>query len=76
MPTTGWEELRGRYRGLLGVTFGRNLGLRDGNMLIAAVFEFLDEDAIRTFDTHEHNKEVRPEVLPFFEQVERCRLRL
>ncbi len=71
--TTAWDDFRTRYRGLLGLTFGRDLGLRDGNMSLAAVFDFVDEASFRAFDTDDHHNQVRREILPpITEQAERC----
>jgi hypothetical protein len=71
--TTAWEDFRTRYGGLLGLTYGRDLGLRDGNMSIAAVFDFVDEDAFRAFDLDEYHNRLRRELLPPIpERADRC----
>jgi hypothetical protein len=74
--TTAWDDFRSRYKGLLGLTFGRDLGLREGNMPLVAVFDFVDEDAFRVFDTDDHHNRVRQEIAPFVERAERCQFRL
>ncbi len=74
--TDAWEDFRSRYRGLLGLTFGRDLGLRDGNMSMAAVFDFVDEDAFRAFDVDDHHNAVRREIAAFVERAERCQFQL
>ena len=74
--TTALDGFRSRYPGLLGLTFGRDLGLRDGNMSIAAVFDFVDEEAFRAFDTDAHHNRVRQEVAPFVERADRCQFRV
>jgi len=71
------EALRTRSRGMLGLTIGRDPGLREGNMSLAAVTDFKDEDAWREFEADEEHDRLRPEVLPpLAERAERCRFRL
>lgn len=72
-----WEESRTLYKGMLGLTFGKDAGLRDGNWTTAAVFDFVDEEAFRVFDTDAYHNEVRAQ-LPGngVEQAVRCQIRL
>ena len=70
--TDNWEEFRTRYQGLKALTFGRDLGLRDGNMSIAAVFDFVDETSFVAFDRDEHHNDVRRRLPEFVERAERC----
>jgi hypothetical protein len=72
-----WEESRTRYRGMLGLTYGRDAGLRDGNWTTTAVFDFVDEDSWRVFDTDDYHNAVRAQ-LPAngVESAVRCQIRL
>lgn len=72
-----WEESRTRYRGMLGLTYGKDAGLRDGNWTTVAVFDFVDEEAFRVFDVDGYHNEVRAQ-LPAngVEQAVRCQIRL
>ena len=72
-----WEnDFRTRYRGLQAVTYGRDLGLRDGNMSIAAMFDFEDEGSFVAFDTDDYHNRIRQQAAPFIERAERCQFRL
>jgi len=72
-----WDESRTRYPGMLGLTFGRDAGLREGNMTITAVFDFVDEAAWRVFDTDPYHDEVRAQLPAHgVERAERCQFRL
>jgi len=72
-----WNESRTRYRGLLGLTYGRDAGLRDGNWTITAVFDFVDEASWRVFDTDAYHNEIRAQLAPNgVEQAVRCQFRL
>jgi hypothetical protein len=58
-------------------SMGEDLGLRDGNMSLAILADFPDEDAYRRFDTDEEHNRVRRELLgPMAEGVERCQYRV
>ena len=72
-----WEESRTRYKGMLGLTFGRDAGLREGNMTMLAVFDFVDEESWRVFDTDQYHNDVRAQ-LPAngVEHAVRCQIRL
>jgi hypothetical protein len=72
-----WEESRTRYKGMLGLTYGRDAGLRDGNWTTTAVFDFVDEESWRVFDTDAYHNEVRAQ-LPGngVVQAVRCQIRL
>jgi len=72
----GWKDFPTRYRGLQAVTYGRDLGLRDGNMSIAAMFDFEDEGSFVAFDTDDHHNRLRQQAAPFIERAERCQFRL
>ena len=72
-----WEnDFPTRYRGLQAVTYGRDLGLRDGNMSFAAMFDFEDEESLVAFDTDDHHNWLRQQAAPFIERAERCQFRL
>jgi hypothetical protein len=74
---SSWNDFRTRYHGLLGLTFGRDLGLREGNMTIAAVFDFVDEAAFVAFDTDDHHNDVRRQLASGgVEQITRCQFRV
>jgi hypothetical protein len=74
---TFWEASRTRYKGLLGLTYGRDAGLRDGNWTTVAVFDFADEEAFRAFDTDEYHNEIRARLAPNgVESAVRCQIRL
>lgn len=54
-------------------TMGEDLGLRDGNMSLAILADFPDEDAYRRFDADEEHNRVRRELIaPIAVAVERC----
>ena len=57
-----WEESRTRYKGMLGLTFGPDAGLKDGNWSTVAVFDFVDEEAFRVFDVDAYHNEVRAQL--------------
>jgi hypothetical protein len=73
--TDAWEDFRTRYPGLTALTYGRDLGLRPGNMSIAAVFDFVDEASWTAFDRDDHHNQVRALLPPFVERAERCQFR-
>jgi len=63
--------------GLRGLSFGSDLGLREGNMSFAVVYDFEDEASYRAFDTDpEHDRIRRDLAAPILEQAERCQYRL
>lgn len=54
-------------------SMGGDLGLRDGNMSLAILADFPDEDAYRRFDVDEEHNRVRRELIaPIAVAVERC----
>jgi hypothetical protein len=55
----------------------RDAGLREGNWTTVAVFDFVDEESWRAFDTDDYHNEVRAQ-LPAngVEQAVRCQIRL
>jgi hypothetical protein len=63
--------------GLISLSFGTDLGLREGNVSFAAVFDFEDEAAYRAYDRDEEHNRIRRELLaPIAERAERCQYRL
>jgi len=63
--------------GLVEMTIGRDLGLREGNAGIAIVSDLADEAAYAAYDADpEHNRIRRELVAPIAERVERCQFRL
>ena len=63
--------------GLIGMSVGTDLGLRDGNMSYAGVFDFEDEEAYRAYDRDEEHNRIRRELLaPIAERAERCQYRV
>jgi hypothetical protein len=63
--------------GLIEHTWGLDLGLREGNATMAAVFDFVDEAAYRAWDTDaEHNRIRRELMQPLLVRAERCQYRL
>ncbi len=66
-----------RIPGLVNLTMGTDLGLRDGNMSFAPVFDFEDEAAYLAYDADEEHNRLRREVLaPITERAERCQYRI
>ena len=64
-------------RGLRDFSIGTDLGLREGNMSYAGVFDFEDEDAWRAYDLDEEHNRIRRElVAPIAERAERCQYRI
>src|SRR5579875_3927865 len=56
---------------------GMDAGLRDGNMDVAIVGDFEDEDAYRAYDADPEHNRIRRELLaPIAERVERCQYRI
>ena len=63
--------------GLVNLTCGRDLGLREGNLEVALVADLEDEAAYREYDEDpEHNRIRRELVAPIAERVERCQYRV
>jgi hypothetical protein len=59
--------------GLRHLSYGPDLGLREGNMSYAVVYDFEDEASYRAFDTDlEHDRIRRELAAPILEQAERC----
>jgi stress responsive alpha/beta barrel protein len=59
--------------GLLSMTLGRDLGLRDGNAGLAIVSDLADEAAYRVYDADEEHNRIRRElVAPIVTSIERC----
>ncbi|MDP8924248.1 MAG: Dabb family protein [Chloroflexota bacterium] len=74
-----WEAAirAARFPGLREYTFGRDLGLRPGNMSAAATFDFEDEAAYRAFDVDPEHERIRREVSgPLVERIERVQYRV
>ena len=67
------ETLRSmRTPGMISITVGRDLGLRDGNWDMAVVTDLEDVESYRTYDTDaEHNRIRREVVAPITERLER-----
>jgi Stress responsive A/B Barrel Domain len=70
--------LRGiRTPGLLSITAGRDLGLRDGNWDAAVVTDLTDEESYHIYDADaEHNRIRRDVVAPLVERIERCQFQV
>jgi hypothetical protein len=63
--------------GLLAHTWGLDLGLREGNASMAAVFDFADEAAYQAWDTDDEHNRIRRELMqPILVRAERCQYRL
>lgn len=63
--------------GLLNHTWGLDLGLREGNASMAAIFDFADEAAYRAWDTDDEHNRIRRELMqPILVRAERCQYRL
>ena len=63
--------------GLISMSVGTDLGLRDGNMSYAGVFDFEDEEAYRAYDRDEEHNRIRRELLaPIAERAERSQYRV
>jgi hypothetical protein len=59
--------------GLLSITVGRDLGLRDGNWDVAVIADLADEESYRKYDADaEHNRIRREVVAPLVEAMVRC----
>ena len=66
-----------KLSGLMAMTMGRDLGLREGNMDFGLVIDFEDEDAYHAFDGDaEHNRIRRELIAPIADRVERCQFRV
>lgn len=66
--------LRGiRTPGMISITVGHDLGLREGNWDVALVTDLEDEASYQAYDTDpEHNRIRREVVAPLVERIERC----
>jgi hypothetical protein len=54
---------------------GRDAGLREGNMDLAIIGDFVDEAAYRAYDADERHNEIRRTMIaPIAESVERCQI--
>ena len=66
-----------RTPGLLSITVGRDLGLRQGNWDVAVVTDLANEGSYRIYDTDaEHNRVRRDLVAPLIEAIERCQFKV
>lgn len=66
-----------RTPGLVSITAGRDLGLRQGNWDIAVVADLEDEASYRAYDSDpEHNRIRREIVAPLVERIERCQFEI
>jgi quinol monooxygenase YgiN len=73
----GAEAMLARQPGVQGYTVRRDLGLRDGNMSLAALIDFEDEAAYLAYIASEEHTRFGREVLdPIREQSVRCQIRL
>jgi hypothetical protein len=62
-----------RIPGLLRMTVGRDLGLREGNADVGIVSDLADEAAYRVYDADEEHNRIRRElVAPIAATVDRC----
>ena len=62
-----------RGPGMRGYSVGPDLGLRDGNMDVAIVADFDDEEAYAGYDADaEHGRIRRDLIAPIAERIERC----
>ena len=68
------ETLRAmKTPGMISITAGRDLGLRDGNWDIAVITDLQDEASYRVYDADpEHNRIRREVIAPLVERIERC----
>lgn len=63
--------------GMTGFSMGGDAGLREGNMDLAIVSDFVDEHAYREYDADPEHNRLRRELLgPIAEHVERCQFSL
>ena len=66
-----------RTPGLVSLSVGQDLGLRDGNWDVAVVTDLEDEQSYRVYDTDaEHNRIRREIVAPLVERIERCQIEI
>lgn len=64
-----------RTPGLVSITVGEDLGLRDGNWDVAVVTDLHDEQSYRQYDSDpEHNRIRREIVAPLVDRIERCQI--
>jgi hypothetical protein len=74
-----WRDavLAVRVDGLRAASMGRDLGLRDQTLDLAAVFDFDDEPAYRRFHHDPEHERIRRELAaPLVERMERCQYRI
>ena len=73
----GAEAMLASQPGVRGYTVRRDLGLRDGNMTLAAQIDFDDEDAYLSYVASEdHTRFSREVVGPIRAQSVRCQIRV
>ncbi|MDP8923069.1 MAG: Dabb family protein [Chloroflexota bacterium] len=73
----GAEAMLAKRPGVQGYTLRRDLGLRDGNMSLAALIDFEDEDAYLAYiASEEHTRFSREVVGPIRERSVRCQIRV
>lgn len=64
-----------RTPGLVSISVGQDLGLRDGNWDVAVVADLQDAESYRQYDSDpEHNRIRRDVVAPLVERIERCQI--
>lgn len=73
----GAEAMLAKQPGVRGYTVRRDNGLRDGNMSLAALIDFEDEDAYLSYiASEEHTRFSREVIGPIREQSVRCQIRV
>jgi hypothetical protein len=71
------DQLRDRVPGPVASSYGRDLGLRQGNGAFATCFDFADEAAYRAWDTHpDHERIRREQIAPHISSAARCQFRV
>lgn len=66
-----------RTPGLVSLSVGQDLRLRDGNWDLAVVTDLQDEQSYRAYDSDpEHNRIRRDIVAPLVERIERCQIEI
>lgn len=66
-----------RTPGLVSLSVGQDLRLRDGNWDLAVVTDLQDEQSYRAYDSDpEHNRIRRGIVAPLVERIERCQIEI
>ena len=75
--TRALDLLVDRVPGAVAHGYSRDLGLRAGNAHFAITFDFPDEAAYKTWDTHPEHERIRREyIVPHLESVTRCQIRV